>query len=122
MPKRLREELLYLRQQTKFRKAVAAEGRAFPQSVAEIREAGGLGARPRIVLTAGKPLDPDPILTNEQADKLKNLWIYDLQLQEAHLSTRGWQIIVPDSTHMIPIDRPDAVASAIHEVWSATAQ
>jgi pimeloyl-ACP methyl ester carboxylesterase len=77
---------------------------------------------PLIVLTAGKPLDPDPILTKEQVDKLKNLWIYDLQLQEAHLSTRGKQIIVPDSTHMIPIDRPDAVASAIHEVWSATAQ
>jgi pimeloyl-ACP methyl ester carboxylesterase len=55
-------------------------------------------------------------------EKLKNLWIHDLQVQEAHLSTHGKQIIVPDSTHMIPIDRPDAVVSAIHEVWSATAQ
>jgi len=122
LPKRLREEFLYLRQQAKFGRAVVAEGRAFQQSVAEIRKAGGLGDRPLIVLTAGEPLDPDPILTNEQMDKLKNLWIYDLQLQEAHLSTRGKQIIVPDSTHMIPIDRPDAVVSAIHEVWSATDQ
>jgi pimeloyl-ACP methyl ester carboxylesterase len=46
LPKRLREEFLYLRQQAKFEKAVAAEGRAFPQSVAEIRKAGGLGDRP----------------------------------------------------------------------------
>jgi hypothetical protein len=71
---------------------------------------------------AANPYDPDPILTIEQAEKPKNLWIYDLQVQEAHLSRRGKQIIVPDSTHMIPIDQPAAVVSAIHEVWSATAQ
>jgi pimeloyl-ACP methyl ester carboxylesterase len=122
LPKDLREELLYLRQQDKFGKAVAAEGNAFQQSLLEVRRAGALGDRPLIVLTAGNPYEPDPILTREQAEKVKNLWIYDLQLHEADLSTRGKQIIVPDSTHMIPIDRPDAVVSAIHEVWSARAQ
>ena len=122
LPKDLREELLYLRQQDKFGKAVAAEGNAFQESILEVRRAGALGDRPLIVLTAGNPYDPDPILTKEQSDKLKNVWIYELQLQEAHLSTRGKQIIVPDSTHMIPIDRPDSVVSAIHEVWSSTAQ
>jgi len=121
LSKGLREELLYLRQQDKFDKAVAAEERAAPESVAEVRKASGLGDRPLIVLTAGNPLDPDPILTSEQMDKLKNLWIYDLQVQEAHLSTRGKQIIVPDSTHMLLIDRPGAVVSAIREVYSATA-
>lgn len=122
LPKDLRQELLYLRQQDKFAKAVAAESKAFQESTLEARRAGGLGDRPLIVLTAANPYDPDPILTIEQAEKLKNLWIYDLQVQEAHLSRRGKQIIVPDSTHMIPIDQPAAVVSAIHEVWSATAQ
>ena len=52
-------------------------------------------------------------------EKLRNLWIHDLQVQEAHLSTRGKQIVVPDSTHMIPYDRPDSIFSAIHDLWSA---
>ena len=122
LPKDLRQELLYLRQQDKVTKAVAAEIHAFQESILEVRRAGALGDRPLIVLTAANPYDPDPILTREQVEKLKNLWIHDLQVQEAHLSTHGKQIIVPDSTHMIPIDQPDAVVSAIHEVWSANAQ
>lgn len=122
LPKDLRQELLYLRQQDKVTKAVAAEINAFQESILEVRRAGALGDRPLIVLTAANPYDPDPILTREQVEKLKNLWIHDLQVQEAHLSTHGKQIIVPDSTHMIPIDQPAAVVSAIHEVWSANAQ
>lgn len=122
LPKDLRQELLYLRQQDKVTKAVAAEIHAFQESILEVRRAGALGDRPLIVLTAANPYDPDPILTREQVEKLKNLWIHDLQVQEAHLSTHGKQIIVPDSTHMIPIDQPAAVVSAIHEVWSANAQ
>jgi pimeloyl-ACP methyl ester carboxylesterase len=47
------------------------------------------------------------------------LWINVLQAEEAHLSTRGKQIVVPDSGHMIPFERPDAVVSAVKEVWSA---
>jgi pimeloyl-ACP methyl ester carboxylesterase len=70
------------------------------------------------VLTAGKPYDDDPLLTREQLDKEGNLWINVLQAEEAHLSRRGKQIIVRDSGHMIPFERPDVVVSAIKEVWS----
>jgi len=52
-------------------------------------------------------------------EKQREIWINVLQLEEAHLSTRGKQIIVLDSGHMIPFERPDAVVSAIKEVWSA---
>ena len=38
------------------------------------------------------------------------------------LSTRGEQIVVPDSTHDMPQDRPDAIVSAIHTVWNAVRQ
>ncbi|MBV9081679.1 MAG: alpha/beta hydrolase [Acidobacteriaceae bacterium] len=119
LPQELREELLFLRQQAKFQNAVAGEAKAFVETVAEIRKAGALGDRPLIVLTAGNPLDPDPILTRDQQEKLTNLWIHVLQAEEAHLSGRGKQIVVADSGHMVPFDRPDAVVSAIHEVWSA---
>ena len=43
-------------------------------------------------------------------------------MKEAQLSTRGRQIMVPDSDHMIPFERPDAIVAAIREVFtSATA-
>lgn len=118
-PKKFRQELLYLRQQERFQNAVASESKAFEESIAEVRAAGNLGNRPLIVLTAGKPYPPDPLLTREEMDEENNLWINVLQRQEAHLSTRGKQIVVWDSGHMIPFKRPDAVISAIHEVWLA---
>jgi hypothetical protein len=61
-----------LRQQDKVAKAVAAEINAFQESILEVRRAGALGDRPLIVLTAANPYDPDPILTREQVEKLKN--------------------------------------------------
>ena len=36
-----------------------------------------------------------------------------------HLSSRGKQVIVPDSGHDMPQDRPDAIVSAIYSVWNA---
>ena len=116
--KDLQEELLYLEQQIKYKNAVASEGKVEEQSAAQARAAGGMGDRPLIVLTAGKPYDPDPLLTKEEMDKQNNMWINVLQVEEAHLSTRGKQIVVPDSGHIIPSERPDAVISAIREVWS----
>ena len=53
-----------------------------------------------------------PGLTQKDVDDLKQAWINGLQVREAHLSTRGKQIVVPDSDHMIPFERPDAVVSA----------
>ena len=60
-------------------------------------------------------------MSNQPSRLLVNrpMWIHELQAQEARLSTRGRQMVVPDSSHMIPYERPDAIISAIHEVWSA---
>jgi len=116
-PKIFRQELLYLRQQKKFQDAVASESKAFAESIAQVRAAGNLGDCPLIVLTAGLPYPPDPLLTKEEMNKESDLWINVLQAQEAHLSSRGKQIIVPDSSHMIPFKRPDRVIDAIREVF-----
>jgi pimeloyl-ACP methyl ester carboxylesterase len=113
------EEFQYLDQQTKFRNASASEMKSLPQTNAQARTAGNLGDRPLIVLTGGKMnFVPEPLLTREIEDQIRNLWIHVLQMEEAHLSTRGKQIVVPDSGHVIQFERPDAVVSAIHEVWS----
>jgi pimeloyl-ACP methyl ester carboxylesterase len=116
-PKIFRQELLYLRQQEKFQDAVTSESKAFGESIAQVRAAGNLGDRPLIVLTAGLPYPPDPLLTKMEMNKESNLWINVLQAQEAHLSSRGKQIIVPDSGHMIPFKRPDTVIDAIRDVF-----
>jgi pimeloyl-ACP methyl ester carboxylesterase len=122
LSKDLVEELLYLERQTKFRNAVVLEDKSSAQSVAQVRSAGNLGNRPLIVLTAGKPYEPEPLLTKTDLEKQRKIWIDVLQVEEAHLSTRGKQIVVPDSDHMIPFERPDAVISAIREVWSGVAK
>jgi len=113
-------ELLYLDRQTKHRNAMASENEHFFESADEVRRVGNLGDRPLIVLTAGRFPD-DPLVTPKQHDEGLRIWT-EMLTEESHLSTRGKQIIVPDSDHMIPFERPDAIVSAIHEVWtSATA-
>ena len=74
------EELLYLQQETKYRNAIDSEARVDKQSAAQARAAGNMGDRPLIVLTAGKPYDPDPLLSKEDMDKLNNMWINVLQV------------------------------------------
>jgi hypothetical protein len=70
-------------------------------------------------LPAIAPHDPDPLLSKEELDKQNDIWINVLQAEEARLSTRGKQVVVRDSGHTIPYERPTAVVSAIREVWTA---
>jgi hypothetical protein len=49
-------------------------------------------------------------------EDIQSIWINDLQFQLVHLSSQGKQIMVPDSDHMIPLERPDAIVSAVYEV------
>jgi len=119
MPQTFWEEYLYLSQRPGFQETEDSEIRSLPDSSSALR-AVGLGDRPLIVLTGGKmTFTPEPFLTREIEDKIRNVWIYGLQAEQARLSTRGKQIIVPDSGHVIMFERPDAVISAIHEVWTA---
>ncbi len=93
----------------------------FSQSAAQVRATHGLGDRPLIILTAGSLMSSaalPPGISKQEMNDFHNAWVNDLQVREAHLSTRGKQILVPDSTHMIPMERPDTIVSAIHEVWS----
>src|SRR5262249_32001732 len=102
--------------------ATASEIMVFDESAEEVRKAGTLGDRPLVVLTAGKPADATDLPKGVSADEMKafqKMWMEDLQVREARLSTRGKQIVVPDSTHMIPLERPDAVIAAVREVCAA---
>jgi len=117
MPQQFWEEYLYLSQKPGFQETVASEIRSLPDS-SSVLQSVNLGNRPLIVLTAGKmTFTPEPFLTKEIEDKIRNAF-QELQAEQARLSTRGKQVIVPDSGHVIMFERPDAVVAAIREVWS----
>ena len=116
------DEMLYLQLQTKFIDAAISEMESFSESANEVRAAGNLGDKPLIVLTAGKETAETDLpkgIPKKDMEEFHDIWMKELQVKEAHLSTRGKQIIVPDSDHMIPFERPDAIVAAIREVCAA---
>jgi pimeloyl-ACP methyl ester carboxylesterase len=116
------QEMLYLQLQPKFIDAAASELDSFSESANEVRTAGNLGDKPLVVLTAGKMVPasqlPEGFPQKEFSD-FHEVWVNDLQVKESQLSTRGKRIMVPDSDHMIPFERPDTIVAAVHEVWTA---
>ena len=116
------QEMLYLQMQPKFIDASASELSLFAESANEVRAAGNLGDKPLVVLTAGKSADASQLpagFPKKEFDDFHEVWVNDLQVKESHLSTQGKRIMVPDSTHMIPFERPDTIVAAIHEVFTA---
>jgi len=88
-----------------------------PENYKEAHESPGIGDKPLIVLTGGKPWgntgDPE---VDRQGAAYKQVWIHEIQPKLTRLSTRGRQIIVPNAGHGIPDDAPEAVVSATREV------
>jgi pimeloyl-ACP methyl ester carboxylesterase len=88
-----------------------------PESYEQARTAAGLGDRPLIVLTRGRPFSPSG---DSEMDRLaatyEQVWRHELQVQLARLSTRGRQVIVENSGHGIPDEAPAAVIDAVREV------
>jgi pimeloyl-ACP methyl ester carboxylesterase len=118
------QEFAHLDLQPKFVYAMRSESENFEESATEVRAAGTLGDKPLIVLTAGKDMaDPAHLpkgISKEDLKDYDHIWIDDLQMREARLSSRGKRIMVPDSDHMIPLERPDAIASAVREVCTTS--
>jgi pimeloyl-ACP methyl ester carboxylesterase len=118
--KEFAQEMQYLQMQTKFIEASGSELSLFsPQSADQVRAAGNLEDKPLVVLTAGKnvsPSDLPPGTSMKDFDDFHQIWVNELQVKEANLSTRGKRIIVADSDHMIPFERPDAIVDAIRDV------
>jgi len=113
----------YLILQSKYLKARASELESIETSAQQAHGAEGVGDKPLIVLTAAK--NSDEILRRglgeRDFDAFQRIWVDDLQMRLVRLSTRGERIIVPDSGHDIPSERPDAIVSAVEKVQRAAA-
>jgi pimeloyl-ACP methyl ester carboxylesterase len=113
LPRSLYEELEYLMLQPKAIAADLDEVRGFSESAAQVRAAGNLGNKPLVVLTAAYSAQRRP--------HLHQVWIHELQPDLVRLSTRGKQIIV-NTGHYIPLQRPEAVVTAVREVFEMVRQ
>ena len=115
-------EEAYLILQSKYLQARASELEMIKTSAQQARAAGNIADKPLIVLTGGK--DSDQILSNglskKDFDDFHRIWVDELQARLAHLSTKGKQIILPDSGHDIPSDRTDAIVNAVKDLSMAT--
>ena len=91
---------------------VPREGGGNPDINDAARNAGGLGDRPLVVLTAGRYWAPDGL--EKEAAKYHEIWVHQLQASLARLSTRGRQIVV-DAGHGME-ESPDSVIIAVRQV------
>lgn len=101
----------YLILQTKYVRARASELASIEISAEQARAAGSVGDKPLIVLTAGKDTGEVPKFAEFQ-----KVWAGELQMRRARLSRRGEQVMLADSGHYIPSDRPDAIVDAVERI------
>lgn len=100
-------------------KAAFSELSSFDESGQEVRGCRPLGDRPVIVLTQGKAVeasDGPAGVPPEVLQRYMKTWREELQPALARLSTRGEQRIVAKSSHMIPMEQPTEVITAIRDV------
>ena len=75
-----------------------------------------LGAKPLIILTAGKSQAPG--LTPEELDAVHKVWV-TLHDEMAGLSSRGVNRVVEGSGHYIHQEQPQVVVDAVFEALDA---
>ncbi len=115
LPPQAGQEMLALSLSPKALRVAGDELNAFEQSSNELRAAGKLGALPVRVLTAGGRSGEQAHETAEDAEHHR-IWRHELQPELARLSSRGKQIMVADTGHLIPLEQPEAVTAALHDV------
>jgi pimeloyl-ACP methyl ester carboxylesterase len=91
---------------------VPREGGGNPDINDAARNAGSLGDRPLVVLTAGRYWAPDGL--EKEAAEYHEIWVNQLQASLVRLSTRGRQIVV-DADHGMDGSQ-DSIVTAVRQV------
>jgi pimeloyl-ACP methyl ester carboxylesterase len=107
--------------QAKYLQARASEFRNIEVSAEQARAASQIGEKPLLVLTAGRVIDDGlkAVLNDQDRRAYEQTWVNVLQLRLTRLSAQGRQIIVSDSGHDMPTDRPDAIVNAVRELFTS---
>ena len=93
-------------------RVVPREGGGNPDINSAARNAGSLGDRPLVVLTAGRYWAPDGF--EKEAAEYHEIWLHQLQASLVRLSTRGRQVIV--DAHHDMAESPDSMVTAVRQV------
>jgi pimeloyl-ACP methyl ester carboxylesterase len=108
--------------QSKYLQARASELESIQTSAEQARAAGNISDKPLVVLTAGK--NSDETLSNGLSKQdfadFHRIWVDELQMRLARLSKGGKRILVPDSGHDIPSERPDTIVNAVRDIYTST--
>jgi pimeloyl-ACP methyl ester carboxylesterase len=91
---------------------VPREGGGNPDVNDAARNAGSLGDRPLVVLTAGRYWAPNGF--EKEAAEYHEIWAHQLQASLVRLSTRGRQVIV-DADHGMS-QSPESIVTAVRQV------
>ena len=113
----------YLILQRKYLRARASELEQIRESAEQARAADHISDKPLVVLTAAENTDTSLSsgLSKQDFEEFQRIWVDDLQMRLARLSTRGRRIMVQGSGHDIPSDRPESIVNAVHELCAAAA-
>ena len=109
-----KQEWAYFDIQPKYHEAVTSELENLDQGKAALRNAGTLGDKPLIVLIAKESLLDLPLPDEDKAGMNKT-WV-ELEKSLIKLSGHGKWVMVDGTTHMVPLERPDAIVAAIREM------
>ena len=111
----------YLILQSKYLRARTSELREIQVSAEQARVADHISDKPLIVLTAAENNDTmlNRGLSKQDFEAYQRIWVDDLEIRLARLSTRGTRVMVSRSGHDIPSDRPDAIVDAVREIRAA---
>jgi pimeloyl-ACP methyl ester carboxylesterase len=110
--------------QSKYIKARTSEFENIQVSAEQARRSDHISDKPLVVLTASKVIDAGlkAALSEEDQVAYEQTWVNDLQLRLARLSKRGRRVVVADSSHDMPADRPDAIVTAVRELCDTHSQ
>jgi len=110
--------------QSKSVKARASELEAIQTSAEQARAAGNISDKPLVVMTAGRNSDASlkSALGDRDFEDYQRIWVDDLQMRLARLSIRGKRIVVQDSGHDIPSERPDTIVDTVRELCAAVSR
>ena len=111
-PKALRTDAEQACAATDEGRVVPREGGGNPDINSAARNAGSLGDRPLVVLTAGRYWAPDGF--EKEAAEYHEIWLHQLQASLVRLSTRGRQVIV--DAHHDMAESPDSMVTAVRQV------
>ncbi len=111
----------YLVLQSKYLRARASELEQIRVSAEQARAADHISDKPLVVLTATENSDAilSTGLSQHDFEEFQRVWVDDLQMRLARLSTRGRRIMAQGSGHDIPSERPESIVNAVHELCAA---